>query len=267
MWQEYVRHLLINTPLEEPAMKLRSAVSKMREDDDPKWKEVRAEDDYIDQMLPRLVKNGDNCVDIGGHLGSMVSKLKKLSPTGKHAVVEALPYKAAWLCEKFPGVTVHQVALSDKPGEATFYHQPKASGFSGLRFHGDEGTAANSITVRCERLDDLLPRDLPIHFIKIDIEGGERDALRGASETLTAWKPSMLFECTGSGTEAFGYTVADMYDLITGFGYEIFWIRDWLNGGAPLTRDAHTKLTEFPAQAFNFLAVHPDTKAARGAKK
>jgi FkbM family methyltransferase len=84
-----------------------------------------------------------NCIDIGAHLGSVLSIIKELSPRGKHIAIEPVPYKYQWLKQKYPDVEVLQVAVSDTVGEVDFYLQSQRSGFSGLRLHNSGLTAHN----------------------------------------------------------------------------------------------------------------------------
>ena len=72
------------------------------------------------------------------------------------------------LCEDlrkwFPKVRIHNVALSDNHGSATFCHVVDAPGLSGFRRMGHVPAEARveEITVRTERLDDAIPRELTI---------------------------------------------------------------------------------------------------------
>jgi hypothetical protein len=49
------------------------------------------------------------------------------------------------------------------------------------------------VTVR--RLDEIIPEDVSIEFIKIDVEGAEAAVLRGASNLLRSQQPVVVFEC------------------------------------------------------------------------
>jgi len=71
------------------------------------------------------------------------------------------------------------LALSSEPGV--------------LRF-GNTGTAQSSVretgevAVQCARIDDLFERRVPT-YIKMDIEGSERDAIRGATRIIRSFSP------------------------------------------------------------------------------
>lgn len=49
----------------------------------------------------------------------------------------------------------------------------------------------NVQTIEVDKIDNMLSRHMPITFIKMDIEGEELKALRGAEETIKKWKPTL----------------------------------------------------------------------------
>lgn len=116
-------------------------------------------------MLAQVLRPDANCLDIGCHLGSMLSEIVRLAPRGNHIAFEAIPEKVSFLRRKFPGVRIHDTALSDEEGTSSFFINEKRTGFSGLARHG-EGVFRETV-VRCRRLDLLtdyaydvfLPRD------------------------------------------------------------------------------------------------------------
>ena len=62
-----------------------------------------------------------------------------------------------------------------------------------------------------------------IQIIKIDVEGFEISLLSGASKTLSAENaPDLVVEFTESNAENAGFTCAQLYAIIIGFGYELF---------------------------------------------
>ena len=52
-------------------------------------------------------------MDIGCHIGSMLSTILRLAPRGQHWAFEPTPSKAAWLRAKFPEVEVREMALTE----------------------------------------------------------------------------------------------------------------------------------------------------------
>src|SRR5260370_17294675 len=79
---------------------------------------------------------------------------------------------------------VENLALRSTEGEAEFFVAiGGAEGFSGLR-RPDVGAQVRSLRVRTAALDDYLREHSieAVHFIKLDVEGGELDFFKGSSK-------------------------------------------------------------------------------------
>jgi FkbM family methyltransferase len=103
---------------------------------------------------------------------------------------------------------------------------------------------------------DAQAEGLSIHrldFMKIDVEGGELDVLKGASATLRRFQPLIYCELYARWADSFGYTPADLFEFIRSLGYTgARVIRDGrahsmiLDGSAPTTLfDASTDVLFF----------------------
>jgi FkbM family methyltransferase len=254
--QEYIKHLLIRTPLEEPAQKIRDLLGFKERRKHPELKEIYIEPQRTEQVMQRLIGNSFNCIDIGCHLGSTLSKILKLAPQGHHIAFEPLPHKAHWLKRKFPEVDVRELALGSTPGEVTFYYNTNQSGFSGLHQHGAANDTIRELTVKCEQLDNILPPAHRVDFIKLDVEGGELAVLQGAAHMLRRCCPPLLFECTLSGLSNFGFTSAEVFEFLNKqYSYSVFLLKDFIDDGEPLNFEQFDKALQFPFKAFNFIAV------------
>lgn len=58
-----------------------------------------------------------------------------------------------------------------------------------------------------------------VDFIKIDVEGGELDVLRGAAKTIRRHHPLIYCELYEKWAASFGYTPADLIEFIRSLGY------------------------------------------------
>jgi FkbM family methyltransferase len=85
------------------------------------------------------------------------------------------------------------------------------SAFAGAR--ATFGKAEGRLLVPTLRLDDLLPISHP-HLVKIDIEGAELAALRGASILLSQIRPKLIVEVA---SEAW----SDVVDILKAHGFRI----------------------------------------------
>jgi FkbM family methyltransferase len=155
-----------------------------------------------------------------------------IAPHGQHIAFEPLPELAERLRVKFPGVTVVQQAVSDRVGQSTFQHVTNSPAYSGLqRRVYDRAVEIEEITVERVRLDDVIRQDLEVALIKLDIEGGEYDALKGGVDTIRRCRPILVFEASIGSTGAYGVEPDALYFLITQtLGYRLATMSDWFRG-------------------------------------
>ena len=199
-----LKSMVIRTPLEWPVTRGRRLSAWFRGGIHPEDRDLLLEGSRMERCIKRLIGKTSNCIDVGCHLGSMLSFLIGVAPEGKHLAFEPIPQKAEWLRRKFPEVDVKPVALGDTQGKVTFFESLTRSGFSGLRATGDEQDKVVEIVVDCERLDRYLDAGRPISFLKVGVEGAEFLVLRGAVELLRRDRPSLLFESVPGAVERFG---------------------------------------------------------------
>jgi FkbM family methyltransferase len=253
-----LKYELIRTPLERPALWLRHALGYAERRRHPELREIHLEERRIPAALRRLLRPGSNCIDVGCHYGSMLSRFCRWAPRGRHLAFEPVPWKVRFLRRRFPDVDVREMALSDRAGPATFYVSRRATGFDGLAPPGQGDF--EPIEVACARLDDVLPPDRRFDVLKVDVEGAELRVFRGARETLARHRPSILFECGPAGPEAFGHTPGELHDLLTReAAYCLYSLQGFLGGAGPFDRAAFVRaVSEYPFQAFNWIALPAD---------
>jgi FkbM family methyltransferase len=256
--KEYVKHLLIRTPLEKPLMQMQHLLTIAQPFKNPGLHEIQLESQRIDRIVEQILSKSSNCIDIGAHLGSVLSQMLHLAPHGRHMAFEPTPYKANWLKQKFPDVEVLDAALSDQEGEATFYLNTNLSGFSGLNPHMSKNHEIEELVVQCKCLDNLVSPDRRIDFIKMDVEGNELGVMRGAKKLLERDRPTLLFECTKSGLSCSGYTLSQIFEFLTQLNYAIFLPKTFLEKGKPLAFGEFERALQYPFQAFNFFATQPE---------
>ncbi|MGB3636867.1 MAG: FkbM family methyltransferase [Rivularia sp. (in: cyanobacteria)] len=215
---------------------------------------INAEDNIlIVEILHGILTEKSNCVDIGCNTGDILSSISKLSHAGNHYAFEPIPRLADRLRKRFPKANIMETALSDSEGEATFWYVVNSPALSSLNQgvwnHHCPNALTESITVKTQRLDNVLPKDLKIDFIKIDVEGAEYSVINGSQQTIKSHKPYVIFE---HGLDDSGQIHdSRIYDLLVNdCDLQIFELKHWLEGLSPLTK------TEFINSPFwNFLAV------------
>ena len=151
------------------------------------------------QIARIALASGGSAIDVGAHEGDILRELVKLSP-GPHWAFEPIPAFASRLRKRFPHVMIEQVAASDSDGNAEFHFLPGAAAYSSLlsRPEIEHGRAVRQLIVQMRRLDDCIPQEARVAFIKMDVEGAEAAVLRGATHLLRRCQPIVVFECASA---------------------------------------------------------------------
>lgn len=199
---------------------------------------VRVRGEFIENMVEYsytlFLRPGDVSLDIGAHRGRhTIPMARRVGPKGKVFAVEAAPEMRKKLRASINRADVKQIrnittyldyAVSDKPGSMPFNYVPKAAGLSGLREQEyPDGVEVIIETVEVRRIDDLIPSDTPLRFIKLDIEGAEYHALLGATALLRTARPMIVFEFGGPGAaQIYDYTDDDFFGMWSSLGYKLY---------------------------------------------
>ncbi len=156
-------------------------------------------------------------------------------------------------------VRLFDCALSNAVGKKQFQHVISSPGYSGFkkRTYESPNEEVQQITVKTDLLDNIVPKEIEIEFVKIDVEGAELEVLQGAKETITRCKPVIIFEHGLGAADHYGTTPEKMYELIVDqFGLRMFRLGDWLvsKGEKSLNK---TQLCElfYSGSEFYFLAA------------
>jgi FkbM family methyltransferase len=173
-------------------------------------------------LLEEVLEPDSDCLDVGAHAGSVLAEMVRIAPRGHHVAWEPLPAFAARLRERFPDVEVREAALGNEAGERAFAHVVGDPGWSGFLARPTPFTSpVEELTVRVERLDDVLAERVRPAFVKIDVEGAEEQVLRGALETLSRHRPVVAFEHGRGSADHYGTEPTAIHDLFAELGYEL----------------------------------------------
>ena len=189
-------------------------------------------------VMKRVINSGSNCIDIGCHKGEILDIILKLSPDGKHTGFEPLPFLFDKLINNYKNkATILPFALADKGGFSTFQYVKNAPAYSGIkkRKYDIENPEIEEIKVELKKLDDVIPPNINIDFIKIDVEGAELGVLKGGKELLKKYKPTIIFEFGLGASDFYGTSPADMFIFITEeIGLKISLIESFLKNDGSL---------------------------------
>jgi len=157
---------------------------------------------------------GDVFVDIGAHVGWYTLRAARaVGPTGRVIALEPDPINRHQLeknlslnrvgnCNVVPLAAWSRTCrISWRPGQESVWH----------KIDEQDG----SEVIEAARVDDLVAKwDLErVDWIKMDIEGGEVEALKGAAATLGRFRPALFIEVHG--------TLSHLRELLQGRGYSI----------------------------------------------
>lgn len=193
------------------------------------------------EIIKRELKPDSTCVDVGCHSGEILDMMLDLAPAGEFFCFEPIPDLASRLREKYrlQNVHIHELALSERSGQAEFNYVLSNPGYSGLikRRYDRPDEVDKSITVNTDTLDNVL-RGKNIDFMKIDVEGAELQVLRGAASTLANAKPLIVFEHGFGAADCYGTTPDMIWSfLVADLHYSIYCLHDWLQDGRALKLD------------------------------
>lgn len=239
------KRAILDSPLGPYALRARRLVAS------PAARRDQRDNDALRLLIAATLAPDACTIDVGANEGRVLEDLVRAAPAGRHIAYEPIPDLADELTRRFPAVDVRRAALSDEAGEAEFTHVKSRPGYSGLRertYPGKEDL--ERITVRIERLDDVLPEGFAPAFVKIDVEGAEGNVLRGAIETLERHKPVVQFEHGKGGAPAYGTTPRDVHELLVArAGLRIY----DMDGDGPLSADQFEEVYELGTR-WNFFA-------------
>lgn len=176
----------------------------------------------------RFIKECDVVVDVGVHVGLHLEQFINLvGPSGRVIGFEPIPELFTEVAHRFsaPHVELHNIALGSVSGTSSFVVARGALGESGLKervFNAGNEVRPESIEVRVAKLDDLLAGVEALDYMKMDIEGGEIDSLRGSTRLIHQHRPVISLEYGWAGYTAYGYNADTLYELASSWDYVLF---------------------------------------------
>jgi FkbM family methyltransferase len=179
----------------------------------------------------RLIRPGDHVVDAGANIGYVTMLLSRwVGPDGWVHSFEPVAETAdllTWNTKRLglTNVRILPVALSDGPGEAVMdiprYETGGENPYEArLRDPAAGPGPGRAVNVFRETLDAVLGRDLPrVTFVKMDVEGHEGAALRGATSLIETAHPAFLIEVSGDPEEE-GSPARRLFEFLAARGYQ-----------------------------------------------
>jgi FkbM family methyltransferase len=132
-------------------------------------------------------------------------------------------------------VLLHEVALGAAAQTAELFTEPPYA--ASIPDHVNEGMSSlfpsedrphRVAIVEVKTFDELFKQSgfQRLDAIKIDVEGAEMAALRGASNAIRECRPLIIVEVSEANFAAAGYTSADLLNFLQSLGYVVYRISD-----------------------------------------
>lgn len=213
---------------------------EVRRKQPPQW----GHDAFADQR--RLLEGApvDAVLDVGANVGDTTDQYRTLYPSATIHAFEPFPDVHRQLAERFaadPRIRAHQLAVTDAPGRRRFYvndahvtnsllpHNPASPEWAWASGDG----LGRSIEVPAVTLDEFCSAEglARVDLLKMDIQGGEAMALRGAARLLERRAVRLiyvevLFAPLYDGQAYF----CDVSALLGAHGYQLFGLYDLKHG-------------------------------------
>jgi FkbM family methyltransferase len=161
------------------------------------------------RKLAEYLKKGMVFYDIGAHEGLFALDVDRRLGVVVHAFEpQAKALRNNIILNEAKNIVVHEAAVGDRADSVSMTTNQRSSNY----------ITENSGAITLVRLDDLkLP---PPDAIKIDIEGFELNALRGARGLLTKYKPIVVTEINQC-YKRYNLSLKPMYELMASCGYSL----------------------------------------------
>ncbi len=202
----------------------------------PPWLLRSSEDPRLDRelrFLDSLPLAGGVAYDVGGNLGAHSVLLHRLvGPGGQVHVFEPDPYYCQRLLDlqllnDLPNFEVHSVGLGVEAGSETLVvpdgSRIRMAGTVSADFKATLSgeLSQRSMTVRMTSLDAYRAAlDLPLPtFLKVDVEGFEKEVLAGAQDTLRHARPIIMVEIHGLAEDSKRKTMRHIIESLRPLNY------------------------------------------------
>jgi FkbM family methyltransferase len=212
-------------------------------------------DSIAGTLVTRLCQGDRTFIDVGAHIGTIISEVSYHDPSVRIIAIEAAPGKVARLRRQFPRVEFHDCALGDSDGEAAFFVNTRQSGYSSLVCPPASCRADVTETrVPLKRLDSVVSRR-DVDVIKVDVEGAELGVLRGGERLIAENRPTILFESALDTVDGWKHAKEELWRWFAEREYVTLIPNRVAHDDPGMSRDGFLESHVYPIRTTNYLAV------------
>jgi FkbM family methyltransferase len=190
------------------------------------------------RVIKEVLKSGMFALDVGAHAGYFTRLFAKLvGPSGRVLAFEPHPASFDVLknnSKRFRNIALFNCAISDRRMRVSLYESDIHSGRNSLFPDSAENSMREVRDVEAIPLDDIVG-DQKVDLVKIDVEGGEIEVLRGAQFLAReSSRPVLIIECNPSVLAARGASSSVLFLTLRDMGYQVHTINEDTGGLTPI---------------------------------
>jgi len=223
----------------------------------PETAAADANDVIAERLITRLAAPGKVFADVGAHIGSMLSQVRRFDPSVDVVAFEAEPDKARALQQAFPWCKVFAVAVGEAQGEVVLTVNDDTSGYNSIV--SGRVVGGRQIPVPLATIDSLVG-DEEIDAMKVDVEGAELGVFRGAAGLIDRARPTIMFESVGEGANSLGFSPEAIWDWFRSHDYLLLTPDRVAHDARAMDRDTFIDCHRYPFRTRNYFAVARDRR-------
>lgn len=181
-------------------------------------------DEAIYDEAIRYIRPDSTILDVGSNFGQMSIEFSKAAANVEVHAFEAQArvfdvLQKNILANKVSNVQTYYNAVFDCDGVDMFFPEADLRRFSSFGSYGLDLQAKTGRVVRGITIDSLTFSS-PVSFMKIDIQGSDLAAMRGAVKTIQRYQMPIIFEYEEEFQADFNTCFQDYLDFVHSIGYK-----------------------------------------------
>ncbi|MFD2161018.1 FkbM family methyltransferase [Paradesertivirga mongoliensis] len=182
------------------------------------------------KIIRALAKRETTVLDVGANIGLMAIPLLNMDDSLKIISIEASPNTLPYLNKTWNDSNYHdrwQIignAVSDRSGIVDFHlAKPSDGAYDSIR-DTQRKSYSEVVKVECTTIDEIWDSVQRTHIslIKIDIEGADLLALKGATNCIEKCRPAILMEWNQTNIQPFGLNNNDLIEFVRSNNYYLY---------------------------------------------
>lgn len=196
-------------------------------------KEGKLFDEEIFKIVAEYVKPDTCILDVGANYGQMSVELSRMYPSCTVYSFEAQQMVYDILLKNIEANKAGNIkpfynAVYNKSGLEFIFPVPDLKRFSSYGSYGLDLKATKGIPVTSIAIDSI-DFEKPVSFMKVDIQGSDLAAMKGAVNTIAKYKMPVIFEYEEQFQEEFNTSFQAYVDFVAEIGYRFVKTVDSIN--------------------------------------